>query len=582
MQENQEMVKRAKRNVRRYYLLMNVMLICYALLFAVIVFFTNGYVGSLAILLLMIPGLKVKGALVNRYLLSVLTARLDNETFYAMVRHGRFDNRDAWWQVTAEYYCGNYQNVFSICRRKQAASRVKKGMLFFYLTRLAEVYFDIGDDENLRKIVEQYHFWIARTKPRARRSIQEKFSFLTFCESYLLQDADACMAWTNTIPASLLQQYRRTFCKARLSHVQGNVEEARRYYEVMAKEIPQLNWGKLAAKYLAEMDGQTSDESFDSFSVSGEVTEIELYSVGRAKMILRWIIWITLIFVLNLSAIILQDVRSSKKEQEEWRESIRAMVEQEYDGIEILDYAYLEKQNEPFDSMFIGMTDEILVFGSLYEEDGIGELDYVVNAEIPIASLSWDQSPILQESFLTWVSYVVVEVCFYTDRTQVPTENYHLSSFDINGQKVYFAVTNLMTPEEIGKKNHENIRTLVKPYYGDVEVLDLSSASYGGTDGSQIVFICQTNTHIIIGCVPTGFAETWQYEPHLVDISIADLFGGASSVLSVSLPSSISDHTTVYWFSMVEDDLPSPFGADEVLEINGQKVYVYDETVWPD
>ena len=132
---------------------------------------------------------------------------------------------------------------------------------YHYLTYLANVYFDIGDDEKLRSVCEQYEIALAKEKTSKEANCRTRFARMTFYDLYLKQNIEACITWVNTPTPIKLTQYHRTLCKARLALMQGNAEEANEYYELLAKEAAHLNYGKLAIKQLAEQKNQEIDDS---------------------------------------------------------------------------------------------------------------------------------------------------------------------------------------------------------------------------------------------------------------------------------------------------------------------------------
>ena len=440
MQNNPDVNQKAKRYVRRYNIWCYVFAFCIFLVYCLVALQGNMFatLASLVVFLLMI--LIGSPIIFNKCILSIMNKKLDADTYLATVYQGKFDTPAALWQLYGEYFCGHYQNVISICKMKLDDPKTSTRYKYHYLTYLANVYFDIGDDKNLRSVCEQYEIALAKEKPSKQANCRTRFPRMTFYDLYLKQDIDACITWVNTPTTTILNQYHRKLCKARLALMQGNVEEANEYYEVLAKEAAQLNYGKLAIKHLAEQKNQEIDDSLKTLTISDESADVTLYPDNRRK--LRKIIGICLIaFGLIYAAIgILRFIDSEKK----YEESIRVLVEQDHDGVEVLDTFTLKNGEDIIDTMFICRTDKDIIVGCTYVYGDSSELYYENMTDISIASLSEDRSPLWCCCFLSKTSHNMIESYFYTVEADIPADYVHLSTFEINGQKVYYVITEIV------------------------------------------------------------------------------------------------------------------------------------------
>ena len=104
----------------------------------------------------------------------------------------------------------------------------------------------------------------------------------------------------------------------------------------------------------------------------------------------------------------------------------------------------LKNGEENIDAMFICHTDEKIIVGCLYTYDGDSQQYYEKMTDISIASLSEDRSPLWYCSFPSKTSHNQIESYFYTVEADVPANYVHLSSFEINGQKVYYVITEIV------------------------------------------------------------------------------------------------------------------------------------------
>jgi hypothetical protein len=312
------------------------------------------------------------------------------------------------------------------------------------------VYFDIGDDENLRSVCEQYEIALVKEKTSKQANCLTRFPRMTFYNLYLKQNIDACITWVNTPTTIILNQYHRKLCKARLALMQENEEEANEYYEALAKEATHLNYGKLAIRHLAEQKNQEIDDSLQTLNISDESTEVTLYPANRRK--LKKIRGIFLIaFIVIYAAIgILRVINSNKGSDSKldpyhaYLENVRVLVEEDYDNVVMLEAFNLKNGEENIDALFICRTDEKIIVGCLYTYDGDSQQYYEKMTDISIVSLSEDRSHLWYCSFPSKTSHNQIESYFYTVEADVPADYVHLSSFEINGQKVYYVITEIV------------------------------------------------------------------------------------------------------------------------------------------
>ncbi|MBR2371007.1 MAG: hypothetical protein IKA82_03185 [Clostridia bacterium] len=365
--------------------------------------------------------------------------------YLATVYQGKFDTSAALWQLYGEYFCGHYQNVISICKMKLDDPKMATRYKYHYLTYLANVYFELGDNENLRKICEQFEAAISKEKTNKQAKLRSFFSRIEFFDHYLNRNIDACMNWLDTpvnmpVSAIMLTQYHRNFCKARLALVQGNVEQADKYYEVLSKEASQLNYGKLAKKYLEEKKEQAPDDSLQTLNISDETSTVTLCHPSSRKRWIRFGIYFLVVILLSGAVAVLK----YEREMEAYRESIQVLVEQDYDGVEVLDTFTLKNGISVVDTMFICKTDKDIIVGCTYIYEDGPEQYYEKLTDISIASLSEDRSPLWYCSFPSITSHNQIESYFYTVEADVPADYVHLSTFEINGQKVYYVITEIV------------------------------------------------------------------------------------------------------------------------------------------
>lgn len=310
MQNDPKVIAKAKNCIRRYRMHTAIIYALIWVVFLLLVSQTPGILGLWILGLCVIFALReINKLLSKKYIFSVMSEELDADTFLATVYQGHFDTPTALWQLSGEYYCGHYQNAISICKLKLADAKRNKRFRYFYLTYLANVYFDMGNDEKLRAICEEYSACLSKETDKKQAACRKQFPRMAFYDMYLRQDWDGCNTWVNVPQADKLTRYHRIFCKAKLAFLQNNAEMARGYLEVLSTEVPQLNYGKLSAVVLAKIERQESVPFSDLMEISEESTEITLYPLKHRKLLQTLFIILAIMYiVLNLASIIISIV----------------------------------------------------------------------------------------------------------------------------------------------------------------------------------------------------------------------------------------------------------------------------------
>jgi hypothetical protein len=117
-------------------------------------------------------------------------------------------------------------------------------------------------------------------------------------------------------------------------------------------------------------------------------------------------------------------------------ESIRAMVEEDHDGVQILRVFNLKKSNQVIEKMFLCQTDMQLILGYT---DGF---DYGTLEEIPLTEL--------KEGFFKELTFItaqyppnLVTYRFFTSETDMPDKYYYCADLEINGVGTVFTVIDI-------------------------------------------------------------------------------------------------------------------------------------------
>lgn len=403
-------------------------------------------------------------ALGRKIIMPVLLQDFDPETYLALICKGKLDSPACLIQLDGEYFCGNYQNVIHICKMKLADPKRAKKYKCYYLSYLANVYFDIGDDENLRLVCEQYNASLETESPNKQKKMHNMTSRISFYGMYLNRDMDACTEWLNIPALHVVGQYRLNYCKAKLALLQGKEEIAREHCRDLAATVPNLNYGKLAAKLLEKMDSR--EEGCDPLRHTELVeAEVEIdyepfypfykkLAMYIASVVIAIVLSIVLSNVLGYMSFMKTRAEEEQRAQEqaayaEYVESIRLLVEEDYDGVEVLDTFTLKDGEDVVDTMFICQTDTQIIVGCIYKHKGESTKRYKTQAEVSIETLSEKRSLLWRGSFSAVTSDNQINSSFYLYFADLPAERCHLSWVNINGRVVFYVVNEIISHTNI-------------------------------------------------------------------------------------------------------------------------------------
>ena len=384
---------------------------------------------------------------VRKFIFSLVSQKLDAEAFLALVRARKFDNKASTYQLYAEYAIGNYSSVVAVCESKSKIPALSKRYGYYYLAYLANVYFDLGEDEKLREVCALFDERLSKEKQSRQDTLKKRHLRMSFYRMYLERRFDDCEKWLEAPTRTEHDRYHRIFCRARLAQLLGKTEEAKELFALLAKEIPQLNYGKLAARQLSEPD--SPDTPTDTFDISQAPTELVSYGPSRARtVILRIVLCISAFAFCYITAGYVQqalDERKHERESAAYYEKVRVLLENDYDGVEIYDaFLLVDREQNPVDSLFICRTDTDILIGSLYSYEGSDETLYEIAATVPIASLSEDNVPLWQARLRAQTSDNYIECTIYKSKNEAPEACYAPIPLRIDGKTVYFVISDVV------------------------------------------------------------------------------------------------------------------------------------------
>ena len=458
MTNNPDIIKKAKKYVRRYKIWNSITIILILAVFSFITVF-NKIIGALFLIAFLILWDRIGlGFLYRVCIQSVLIDKIDPETYLAIMCHGKMNSPLALERVSGEYYLGNYKTVMDICQSKLNDPEIPEEYHFYYLIDMANVYFDLGDTDNLRNVCERYEESIAKKNPKLQNQIRKRFFRMTFYDRYVNGKYDECENLIISKKPKKIQTYRALFIKARLAEIQGKTEEARGYYEILIKKGTHLNGGKLAKKYRMEMDGQETGDLFSSFDLSGESSEVidikesskvsSRFSRSKKpyKILKTCFIYIVLI-ILFIFAYQSFSEQQDQMDPELYREEIRVLLEKNYDEVEVFDTFEPMKDGEIVDAMFLCKIKNFLLVGSVYYYEGEADMHYKEKAIHHISTLLNDDYVFVKQSFSCVTSDHYVNYILLTNEDDIPEEYYHLSAFELEEKTLYLVITDILPYE---------------------------------------------------------------------------------------------------------------------------------------
>ena len=443
MKPSKEAIKKAKRIMFKY----DLCTIGCALALIVLLFFVIKPVSTLDLIFrftVMIFLSRYVGVfLFRKIIFSVLTNRLDTETFLAISsRPFRFPPEGI-WRLSAEYYSGNYNYVVSVCNGVLADPKTKNALRYKCLTLLANIFFDIGDDDNLRSVCKQFNDTLATEKQRKQQIITTRFSRTSVFEDYLDQNFDK-IASTIEQPSHLpLMKHQRTFFLARTALLKQNKEEALSHFRALSTQVPQLNYGILASQIIDELQNADVCEYIykPESTIKLTYTPLEKNPFDSKKHLITRYIGNAILIVSALYLICL-NICPTKAELE-YFEQVRLVVENDHDGVQVLSALNIRDENDIIESVAICQTDSKVLLVSLFHKIGQDECLYDTLCSFSTDNLLDGKKYVGEYTFNALTSDYMISVVFSTDKDEIPDNALQIEKFKVNGQRIYFAVTKL-------------------------------------------------------------------------------------------------------------------------------------------
>ena len=421
----------------KYYLKKHRLLICALLIicisFTAVVYLNveSNTVMMLCCIIIALVGFFATRIIIRKVILSVLMDDLNAPLFRKIVKKGKFAGLQLW----SEYYCGNFGNVVELCRKKLANPKAAKKGRYMYLQRLASVYYVTGDDENLRAICQEVEACLATEKPSIKRKQAAYINLFQVYNAYLAGDWETCEKLEERQAKSNLDRMAGVNSQARIALAKGDFDRAKELFEE-ARQAPNLCYAMCAEEGLRAIEqGTPYGEGFEPLATT---EDFYVMYPSKAVEFIRRVSVFCIIFALiclwvsagvelyakreaeRQEELQIQREEERRRKREEYEEKYRVLIENDYDGVKILDCFTLKCGDETADSMIICEADDGLLIVSTYVYKGEEEPQYESQVYLskylfPMGEeIPWDLD------FDCVVSDYSIRVVFYNQEQGIP------------------------------------------------------------------------------------------------------------------------------------------------------------------
>ena len=265
---NQEI---AKLNLRKYKISKIIISILGLLAYVLCAVFGDG---KLIISALVLSVLFIRCApwfFYRKYISNPLSNELNAPLYYEIVRQGKIYDPSAIWQLQAEYFIGNHNHAVHICNQKLNDPKISKKYKYHYLMLLANVYFDIGDNETLVDVCKRFDSELTKESKRKIKTIKKQFPRIEFYQNFLNKNYDACYSYIYKPQTLPINQIKNIFLKARIALSKNEKEDAEKYFQEVIQKAPNLNYADLSKHGLESIEKDVSyKDTFDKIDISEE------------------------------------------------------------------------------------------------------------------------------------------------------------------------------------------------------------------------------------------------------------------------------------------------------------------------
>ena len=381
-------MKNEKYYLKKYRLLICALLIlCISFMAVVYLNVESNTVMMLCCIVIGLVGFFATRIITRKVILSVLMDDLNAPLFRKIVKKGKFAGVQLW----SEYYCGNFGNVVELCRKKLADPKAAKKGRYMYLGRLAAVYYAMGDSESLQAVCQEVEKYLKTEKPSVKGKQAAYIKLFDFYNAYLAGDWETCEKLEERQTKTNLDRMAWVNSQARIALAKGDVDRAKELFEE-ARQAPNLCYAACADEGLRAIEeGTPYGEGLEPLATTEDfyvMYPAKVIKFFRCVGIVCCILAVILLWVsagLELYAkkeaerqeeLQIQREEERRRKREEYEEKYRVLIENDYDGVKILDCFTLKCGDETADSMIICEADDGLLIVSTYVYKGEEEPQY--------------------------------------------------------------------------------------------------------------------------------------------------------------------------------------------------------------
>ena len=381
-------MKNEKYYLKKYRLLICALLIiCISFMAVVYLNVESNTVMMLCCIVIALVGFFATRIIIRKVILSVLMDDLNAPLFRKIVKKGKFAGLQLW----SEYYCGNFGNVVELCRKKLTDPKAAKKGRYMYLGRLAAVYYAMGDSESLQTVCQEVEEYLKTEKPSVKSKQAAYIKLFDFYNAYLAGDWETCEKIEERQTKSNLDRMAWVNSHARLALAKGDVDRAKELFEE-ARQAPNLCYAACAEEGLRAIEeGTPYGEGLEPLATTEDfyiIYPAKVIKFFRCVLVVCCILAVILLWVsagLELYAkkeaerqeeLQIQREEERRRKREEYEEKYRVLIENDYDGVKILDCFTLKCGDETADSMIICEADDGLLIVSTYVYKGEEQPQY--------------------------------------------------------------------------------------------------------------------------------------------------------------------------------------------------------------
>lgn len=295
----------------------------------------------------------------DKTILTVLFDQLEAFEFQKIINDNRFIS-PLTYRVNAAISTGDYQTVVNIVTTQMQKKRCSIRAKYSYLCILALTYFELRDFEKLQTLITKYDEY--KVSYPSKSFLRSSNSTWNYYKYFLEQNYEACKAVCKERGLELnpkawntkIIKLQNDFLCAVACYENGELDEAKKFFENIIAFAPRMNHATLSQKYLVAIK-QGQPISLDNVAIIPD-SNYRIYDTKTEAKIRNYRLIIRVGVVIVAAFLIASSVLSSLGRRKNSDISIfdknlsRAVI-QHYEDATVLDYFNLYKDETFVDSL---------------------------------------------------------------------------------------------------------------------------------------------------------------------------------------------------------------------------------------